>query len=254
MKYVRIPFRLVAFAAITIAAYLGSLTTRLWGLVRPSGYVRAQEKVITGWARSSLWALGVRVEMEGTPPERPCILVCNHLSYVDPIVLMSRTPCFFVIKRDVRSWPGIGQVLWAAGMLFVDRKRKQDLLRSFDEVRDGLAEGRGVAIFPEGTSSDGSGVLPFKPSFLEVAVQLGLPVHYASLTYRTPPGYPSARENVCWWGDMTFFDHLLKLFALPRVDAKLVFGHAPIAETDRKTLAERIQGAVEAQFEPVPAS
>ena len=131
-----------------------------------------------------------------------------------------------------------------SGTLFVDRTNPRDLFRMIREVEEVLERGQGVAVFPEGTSSEGARVLPFMPSVFEVAVRTSCPVTTASLSYTTPEDSPPAQSAVCWWGDMTFFDHLFKLLALPRFEVRLVFGDESILESDRKELATRTHRAV----------
>jgi 1-acyl-sn-glycerol-3-phosphate acyltransferase len=90
--------------------------------------------------------------------------------------------------------------------------------------------------------------MPFRPPLLESAARAGLPVWYATISYRTPDGWPPAREVVCWWADMSFGPHLLKLLGLPGFDARLVFGEQPVVESDRKLLAKRLRQEVERQL------
>jgi 1-acyl-sn-glycerol-3-phosphate acyltransferase len=114
-----------------------------------------------------------------------------------------------------------------------------------------LDSGRGVVFFPEGTTSRGDKVAPFRPSLLEPAARSRRPVHYAALSYRTRKKCPPAERAVCWWGDMKFGSHILQLLAMPGFDASLTFGKEPIREDDRKLLATRLHRAIEQQFEAV---
>jgi hypothetical protein len=97
----------------------------------------------------------------------------------------------------------------------------------------------------------GNGVRPFRPSLLEHAARNGLPVHYASIWYRTPDDGPPASETVCWWGDMTFHHHLWTLLSLPGFDARLHFGREPVFGCDRKQLAVDLPERVTAQLPTV---
>jgi len=108
-----------------------------------------------------------------------------------------------------------------------------------------------VVFFPEGTSSRGASVLPFKASLFEVAVQAELPVHTASIRYETPAGVTPAWLSVAWWGDMTFFDHFLRLLTLPRIRARISFGATPVTGDHRKDLASEAHRAVTETFEPM---
>jgi 1-acyl-sn-glycerol-3-phosphate acyltransferase len=211
----------------------------------------ARFRLLSCWGRGVVRLLGGRVEVRGAPPERPFFLVSNHLSYIDIPILYTRLHANFLAKWEVGASPLFGVLARSIGTLFVRRENKSDLTRVIREVEHRLARGEGVVVFPEGTSTRGERVLPFKPSLFEVAVRTGSPVSYASITYRTPPGSPSAEQSICWWGDMQFFPHLYQLLTLPTFQATLTFGPEPIVAGDRKTLATRAHSAVEQSFTPV---
>jgi len=195
--------------------------------------------------------LGIRLEVRGEAPRPPFFLVANHLSYVDILVLHSCLNCLFLAKSEVGSWPVIGFLARSTGTLFVERGRKTDLLRVIRETQRRMDGGFGVVVFPEGTSTDGSAVLPFKASLFEVPASTGQAVQCASISYITPPSAPPARLAVCWWGGMTFGRHFLELLTLPPFRALVSFGTEPIVAPDRKTLALESQRAVESLFTPV---
>src|SRR6266516_123787 len=113
------------------------------------------------WSRFACRVMGIRVTTRGSMPLSG-LLVSNHLSYLDVLVLSSIRPCVFVAKRDVSAWPLFGWLARAAGTIFVDREHRLSSSAVVDLVRATLASGSVVVLFPEGTSSDGSTVLPFK--------------------------------------------------------------------------------------------
>ena len=119
------------------------------------------------------------------------------------------------------------------------------------EIHSELGNGMGVVLFAEGTSSKGAGVLPFRPSLLEVAAQSEIPVSYAALSYRTLDGDLPAHEAVCWWGGAPFSPHVLECAALRRIDARVVFGSERIHDADRKQLATQLRDEIQKIFEPV---
>ena len=197
------------------------------------------------WASGVAWLLGMRRVVEGAPPaDAPFILVTNHVSYMDIILLASIVPGVFVAKREVRSWPVWGIFAGAMRTIFVDRERRRDAIRVSDQIHEALTRGDGVILFPEGTSTDGQEVRPLKPALLEVAARHGYPVHYARVAYRTPPGAPPAHLAVCWWGDMEFGSHFVELCRLPGFQATVTFGKHPIVERDRKALAQKLHRAL----------
>src|SRR5437773_7774078 len=104
------------------------------------------------------------------------LLVCNHLSYLDIVVLSSIRPCIFVAKRDVRAWPLFGWLARAAGTIFVERNCRSAAAHEVARISSAIESGLLVVLFPEGTSSDGATVLPFKSSLLQAAISARCPI------------------------------------------------------------------------------
>lgn len=215
------------------------------------GRLRVRNFIFRNWARWVLRALNVRLTTRGKAPQSPFFLVSNHLSYIDILILASRVDAVFIAKSEIQSWPIVGFLCRSVGTLFVDRTSRSDVPRVVAEIDRVLADGQGIVLFAEGTSSRGVEVLPFRPPLLEVAARRLIPVSYASLTYRTPGDSPPAHLAVCWWGGMAFGGHAWRMFGLPGFDATLSFGEKPITDGDRKRLAERLQAAVSGLFLPV---
>ncbi len=243
MRNARLALRaagLLVVTAGTLAVWLaGSLPA--WTLHR----VHAWRALVTHlWARAVARVIGMCVRVEGRAGREPCLWVANHLSYVDVVLLACVGPCTFVAKSEVARWPVLGALARSMGTLFVQRSRRGDVVRLGRELRARLSDGRRIALFPEGTSTAGGTVLPFHPALLEPAVELGLPVRYAALSYETAPGDPPARLAVCWWGEMTFLRHLSRLLCLRGFVARVVLGDEALLEPDRKVLARRLRAAV----------
>jgi len=236
-----------------IAAAGGALIAGLWGRIagRPRAAGQWRARVFQLSTRTLSRVMGMQVAVTGEPPDAPFVLVSNHLSYVDVILIGSQVRCVFISKAEVQDWPLIGTIVRSVGTLFVDRDAKRNLPQVVRRMEDVLESGRGVVFFPEGTTGRGDQVAPFRPSLLEPAARSNRPVHYASLSYRTREKCPPADRAICWWGDMKFTSHILHLLALPGFDASLTFGTEPIREDDRKVLATRLHRAIEQQFEAV---
>src|SRR5262249_32419927 len=183
------------------------------------------------WCRFACCVLGIRIVTRGSMPTSG-LLVSNHLSYLDIVVLSSIRPCIFVAKRDVASWPLFGWLAHAAGTIFVDRKQRFSSGKAVDAIRDAVAGGSVVVLFPEGTSSDGSTVLAFKSALLEPAVQLRSPIAAASIDYALDDG--SVADEICYWRDMTLVPHLLNLLFRREIRAHCSFSPAKIRAGNRK--------------------
>ncbi len=224
---------------------------RLLLLPAAGRYRRFRRRLLQAWSRGVCKLLGIEVQVTGVVPKPPFFLVSNHLSYLDIVVFASQTSCRFVAKREVSAWPGVGMLARTMETIFIDRTVRRDALRVLAQLDRAMRHGDGVVLFAEATSTAGQSVLPFRPALLEWAAQSGQPVHYASVSYRTPAGSPPAHLAVCWWGEMTFGRHLMELARVPRVHASVHFGPFPIAERDRKRLAGRLHEAVRAQFVPI---
>jgi len=204
---------------------------------------RWRRRLLQGWTRAAAAVLHLRIEVRGTPPRPPFLLVANHLSYLDVLVLASRVPgCLFVAKSEVRRWPLLGPICRGMGTLFVERGCRRHLPRLLAAIEEALARGEGVVFFPEGTSTAGDTVAAFRSPLLAVAARAGRPVHPAVLEYR--------ESAACWWGEMDLVPHLWDLLALPRIEAVLDLAGAPVVERDRKRLAERLHAAVLERFRP----
>ena len=251
MTYARLIVRAIALSAVTFTLY----AVLLFGLavIRHSSRRRArwQALILHRWAQISAFILGLHIDANCNAPTAPFLLVSNHLSYVDVVVLASRLECSFVAKKEVESWRIIGALCRGVGTIFIDRRKRRDVVRVNDEIAQALEDGRGVILFAEGTSSKGSSVLPFRSSLLEAAARPGLPVSYAAVSYRVLGDAPPASLSVCWWGDMTFGRHFAGLLGLKRIQSTVSFGSHGVRADDRKTLAARLWIEVNRLFVPV---
>jgi 1-acyl-sn-glycerol-3-phosphate acyltransferase len=251
VPYARLIVRAIALSVLTVAVY----AVLLFGLavIRRSSRrsARWQALMLHRWARIAAFILGLKIDVRCNAPAAPFLLVSNHLSYLDVVVFASQLDCLFVAKKDVESWPSVGRICRSAGTIFIDRRNRRDLARVNREIALALEDGRGVILFAEGTSTNGSSVLPFRSSLLEVAARDAFPVSYAAVSYRVLGDDPPASLSVCWWGDMTFGSHFAELLRLRRIQATVSFGSDQLRSDDRKVLAERLWFEVNRLFVPV---
>jgi 1-acyl-sn-glycerol-3-phosphate acyltransferase len=198
------------------------------------------------WGKSVCKILSIKVEVIGKMPEPPFFLVSNHLSYADIIIFFSVLKTTFVSKAEVKNWPMLGIMARTLEIIFIDRKRKSDVARVNQSVADQISKYKGVVLFPEGTTSSGESLLPFKPSILEHPAKSQMPVHYAYITYRTGPKDEDAINSVCWWNDESFGSHFLKFAGNRSIRARIYFGEETIHKSDRKELAAELFKKVKA--------
>ena len=217
----------------------------------PAAGWRWRKIVFRFWARASAAVLGIRISVRGTPPESPYVIISNHLSYVDIIALATRLDAVFIVKKEVEEWPFLGRVIKAFDCIFFDRDDPRAAIRVNREIEEAFEGRKGVLFFPEGTSSAGTGLLPFNEALFKSAADKLYPVHFVTIFYRTPREETPASRSVCWWGDMEFMPHLKDLLRRKTFKARFVFGDRPVRSGQRKELARQLWEAAQAQFVPV---
>ncbi len=207
----------VAVRGAALAAHLLLAAAKLrWGTV--------DEGFMLWWNRAACRILGLRVRRTGAVTPAPAMIVSNHISWLEVIAFGSVLPASFVAKSEVASWPGIGRLAACAGALFLRRGSSRAASRSVTEAATRLASGRSVVFFPEGTSTDGSSVLPFHAALFEAAARVGCEVQPVTVSYPRPRGRPAVAPFI---GDDEFLPHLLRVLAEPETTVRLAF-HEPI--------------------------
>jgi 1-acyl-sn-glycerol-3-phosphate acyltransferase len=251
MTALRALLRLTIVAATAFGCWLAAVTGSLVLARWPHARSRWRGRVFRLFSRVLCRALGVRVRVSGPAPEPPFVLVSNHVSYLDILVLGTRLPCVFVAKSEIDDWPVFGALCRSVNTVFVDRSSKRDLPRVLARIEEELAASQGIVIFAEGTSGAGDRVMPFRSSLLELPARIGRPVHWAALGYRAPADAPPTHLSITWWGEMPLMPHLRQLLRLRRIEASLTFGAEPVVHLDRKRLADELWRAVDGAFEPM---
>lgn len=210
-------------------------------LRRDESRAAARARWLQQACRRVLRVFNVGLDTTGPVPARG-LLVSNHLGYLDILILGAIAPAVFVAKSEVRRWPVFGWFARLAGTVFVRRGRRRDAARSAAEISDALDNGALVVLFPEGTSSGGHHVLPFKSALLEPAVRQNSPLHASCIRYTINDG--NVAEEVCYWRDMTLVPHLLNLLGKESIFARVAFTPVHKGAEDRKELARRLHAEV----------
>ena len=216
---------------------------RVHGMARP--WTPRITRVV---CRMSLICMGLRFERRGASMQGQGAVVANHSSWLDIFVLNASDQVFFVSKSEVAGWPGIGFLARVTGTVFIARARREAKAQT-QVFEDRLLAGHRLLFFPEGTSTDGQQVLPFKSTLFQAFLADGLrdvlSVQPVSVTYHAPKGADSRIYG--WWGDMDFGPHMVATLALARQGRVVVTYHTPLKVADfadRKALATASEIAV----------
>lgn len=203
----------------------------------------SRPRILQRWNRRILACLRVEVSVFGSVPAHG-LIAANHISYLDIIVFSSVTGCSFVSKSEIASWPFIGCIARLTGTVFVDRSRRSQTHPLQLQMQELLKAGRCLVLFPEGTSSDGRQVLPFRSSLFEAPVAASCPIIAACLSYDLPEGEGDPAQEIGYWGDMTLFPQFIKLLAKTRVNAIIHFSNHPKMFHNRKQAAHEMHQEV----------
>ncbi len=202
--------RSVGMARVVLHLTRGAATVLLvFPLVGPA----RRRRIVQRWSEGVLQIFGLSLRVDGQPPPlqagSPVMLVGNHISWVDIYAYLSVADVRFVAKSEVKSWPLIGWFASCLGTIFVERDRPRDAVRVGGEIRSALDAGQTICVFPEGTTTDGSVVLPFSSVLVSAAIDKAIPVQPVSIAYRRPNGEPCFRA--AFTGDATLVASIWEL-------------------------------------------
>ena len=239
----------VTFGGLALLLLVRGVERPLCGLRRP-----VTPRITRAVCCAAFRILGMGHAVTGRPMAGHGALVANHASWLDIFALNACDLIYFVAKAEVARWPGIGWLARATGTLFIARDPRE-AERQTRQFRDRLDAGHRLMFFPEGTSTDGRRVLPFKTTlfaaFFAPHLRDTCAIQPVTLVYGAPDGAHPAFYG--WWGEMGFGPHLLKVLAERRPGRVEVIFHDPIpvaATVDRKALAQRAEAAVRGALDP----
>ena len=236
MKQLRALWRLLW----VVAGILGGIWTIR---TRFGRYTEAQRQhAVQDWSRRMLQRMGVQLVVHGQPPATgPVLVVSNHISWLDILVINAARPCRFVSKADVKHWPVVGRLVEGSGTLFIERERRRDAMRVVHHLAERLQAGDVLAVFPEGTTGDGKQVLPFHANLLQAAIVTQQPVQALGLAYRYA-GRNLPHPAPVYIGDDTLVASVWRTLCANDLQAVLRFAEPEIAQgRDRRQWAEDLR-------------
>ena len=188
-----------------------------------------REMRVQAWALQFLALWGVHLKVLGQPVSNgPTLIVANHISWLDILVILAARHCRFVSKSDIRDWPLVGVLATGAGTLYIERTSRKDALRMVKDMAQAMRNGDVVAVFPEGTTSDGRELLPFHANLIQAAIEAEAPVQPMSLKFvDAQTGEPSFAP--CYIGGDTLIGSMWRTLKARRIEAVVHFGEPQAA-------------------------
>ncbi len=197
------------------------------------------------WSLTMLRCIRIQLIVKGNPGlNGPLLLVANHMSWLDITALHAARFCRFVSKADIKKWPFIGRLASGIGTLFIERESRRDAMRVVHHMTQSLQAGDVLGVFPEGTTSDGTGLLPFHANLVQAAIAADAPIQPVALQFiDTTTGQRSTAP--CYVGDDTLAESVWRALTTPNLAVVINFGEPQFAEgRDRRAWAQALQQAV----------
>lgn len=257
MKLLRVGYKLSMFVFYIFGFVVISLAWRL----RTRDPIRRRHHyafTVSLFCRAALWLLNFKVNAINVPSKKKSfLLVGNHLGILDILVAGAFKHTLFITSVEMRDTPGLGFLAEMAGCLFVERRSRWNITGEISEIREALTQGFSVTLYPEGTSTNGERVLPFKKSLMTAAAGTGVHIKPMVVNYRKVNGEPMSdkwRDYVCWYGDQTFFPALLRIFTVKSVEVDLEFCHEVLvhSEEERHAVAAEVQRTIVSKYTKIP--
>ena len=202
--------------------------------------ITMRKKMVQSWCVRLLRILKVKVMIHGDPAvlfgTKPYLLVANHISWLDIHIINSIRPVIFVAKADVSKWPIFGYLASMLGTIFLKREKLSDIKRVIQLMKEKLSNQEIVAIFPEGTSTDGKSVLPFKSNLFESAHQAGVNVLPITIQYKENNEYSNRAAFI---GDMELIDSIKNILKCNNLIVHIHLSDMLPAHLSRQELASQ---------------
>jgi len=242
------PYRIAALVAWSALLAVLSIPYQVKG--GWSG-IRGLNRLAHLWNKGVAKILNLRVTISGEMPRVPGgVVVSNHVSYLDIVTHGSILPVRYSPKADIAKWPVLGWYIGLSRPIWTDRESKQASIKTSKEFAQTVQKGMYLIVYPEGTSTDGkSGILPFKSTSFEAAIDADAPVIPVLIRYTAGRNEP----EIPWYGDMTFLPHAWKLLGSPSLEARVRFLRPIVpAGRSRKELASFVHDVMAREYENLP--
>ena len=254
------------FAIVKIPLFLVTLVSYILISLAVEALVRNENiklkwltKITSIGSTISLWIFGISVTVTNRPLEKDALqkvlVISNHLSYLDIFIISSLFPSLYITSVEVQRMFFLGLMTRLGGSLFIERRSKTLLLKEIDRIADILKRGNTITLFPEGTSSNGENVLPFKGALFTAAEKAAVPIQPICLKYTLINGKPITSKNrdyAYYYGDLEFFPHLVKLFFVRSIKVHVTFltQHSNL-QGDRKNLVNHVFTSISESYNQV---
>lgn len=235
-------------AAWRLVRIVGHVLRGLWVIRSEFGRLTpdACALLVREWSRQMLQLFGVELVVKGATPGRgPLLLVANHISWLDILVMNAAHPARFVSKADVKHWPVLGSLITGAGTLYIEREKRRDAMRVVHHMAEALKAHDTLAVFPEGTTGNGRELLPFHANLIQAAIAAHAPVLPVALDF--VDGDSGQRSDApLFVGDTTLLQSIWSTLRATRLQAVVHFGAPQTADgRDRRVWAQDLRSAIE---------
>ncbi|MBX9702787.1 MAG: 1-acyl-sn-glycerol-3-phosphate acyltransferase [Silvanigrellaceae bacterium] len=261
MRWIRFFYKILFFNISLVLFFTFAIITYLFCGFNINKARKYLVKAVSFGCILCLKVFGIKVNLSKVPTslkKRSYLIACNHLSYTDIFIINKYFSGCFITSLEIKKTPYLGWICTLSGCLFVNRKNRSNIANEIHEISAVLERGLNIVFFPEATSTDGSSVINFKKSLFQAAVIAKAPVLPLCINYKTVDGNKVDkinRDSVFWYGDQSFFPHMVRFFSCKKIEVELsilepidlVSGY----NDDKVILAETAYSMIKGNFEPV---
>ena len=256
MGTVRALYKIFLYLVIIVLYLITSILGRLF-IWTEKGRRHFYTENVSFFTRIANGFMNIKVIAKNLPDKKSNYLfVGNHMGMLDILAISAIKPALFITSVEMQKTPGLGLICEMGGCLFVERRNRSNIHNEIDQIRGALQQGLNVILYPEGTSTNGEKVWPFKKSLLTAAAGTGVPIKPMVVNYTVINGEPMSdkyRDYVCWYGDQSFFPAMWRMFSLKSVVAEIEFLdeiHVH-SEEERRHVAGVAHSMIENKFKPI---